>query len=296
MPFIQIKNKNPFCLQLIHNNDPYYIKMSCTRLFVVFSFVVMAFVNIVSTTTNLFNHTNNTIISKQNPTSLTPDGITFAIWGPIYLFEFFTLIQQCSPSKFSLSNRKWLSSAFLLNAIWLPTFAYGYWWLSLFIISAYLWSLQRLYDNEIKIDYGNHKLWRDKVGTYIGISMNMAWVVVATLLNVTIVFRNSKIVYTTSGNHIIGGNADWAIACVVVATTLATYKIFYHADIFYGLTTVWALFGIHRNQTNVQTTWAYAAAITLLVFCTLRVVTCFKRTKRKKNVPKTNVLLHRDNP
>lgn len=244
-----------------------------SRFTVIVAFIVMAISNIISTTSSIFNHTNNTKISQDNPTALTPDGLTFSIWGPIYLFELGTVIFQCWKQNTVIkdSTRNWLSLAFITNAIWLPVFAYAYWWLSLLVIAVYLLALNELYSWNLDIDYANNKVcWKDKVWAYTGISLNLAWVTVATLLNITIVFRNSRIVYTETGFEIIGGNPDWAVACIVVAGGIAIYKLYKHADVVYTLATSWALFGIYRNQTEIQRKWALVFASVLAAVSILR--------------------------
>jgi len=255
------------------------------RILVFVSYVVMAISNILSTTTGVFNHMNNTAISKNNPTALTPDGITFAVWGPIYLFEFGTVLYQCWPKGTIISDtsRKWLSVAFLSNAVWLPLFAFEYWWLSLAVIGVYYFSLYELYYWTVLVNYANCKHWKDKLWVYTGISLNMAWITVAGFLNLTIVFRNSRIMYTQSGDDIIGGNADWAVAVVVVSSAIAIYNILASADIVYGLATIWALLGISRYHDGEQSTWAFACAITVTVFASVRLaMAIIKRPKQRQ--------------
>merc|ERR1711871_991730 len=105
-----------------------------------------------------------------------------------------------------------------------------------------------------------------KVFAFTGISLNFAWVVVATLLNFTIVSRNSGIIVTkiASGNitadtsgavapffkeALVGGNVDWAIAMGCVAAAISCYRAVRYADVPYSFVTSWALGGIYRMQT-----------------------------------------------
>ena len=265
-----------------------------TRLVVIIAFVLMFISNVISVTSNFYNHTNNTKISQDNPTTLTPDGITFSIWGPIYIFELGTVCFQCWKTGTIIkdSTREWLAGAFLLNALWLPLFAYEYWWLSLFVILAYAWTLVELYSWDMHIDYANDKHWKDKLWAYTGISLNLAWVTVATLLNLTIVFRNSRIVFTHSGTVVVGGNSDWAVACIVAAGVMAIHKIVQSADIPYGLATAWALFGIYRHQEEDQKKWALIFAIALLGIATIRLILCKCDRRTKKPPLKDNLLEH----
>ena len=59
-------------------------------------------------------------ISKENPTVLTPDGVTSAVWGPIYGFLFITAVRQLWPRAIIKQNtRNWLSLAFVHDHVWL---------------------------------------------------------------------------------------------------------------------------------------------------------------------------------
>lgn len=48
----------------------------------------------------------------------------------------------------------------------------------------------------------------------------------------------------------IGGNVDWGILCVVLASSIAIYRGLIAADVPYTIITAWALGGIHRMQSN----------------------------------------------
>jgi hypothetical protein len=239
---------------------------------VILAFCLMVLSNVLSTATKVFNNTDNKEISDANPTYLSPDGTTFSIWGFIYLFEATLIIYQVIP-KFKSApglneeSRKFIISAFLFNAIWLPVFQFYYWWLSLAIIVIYLASLWKAYD-ALGIHYaGKAAPWHTKVFAHVGISLNLAWVCVATLLNITVVSRNSGIITTTirnvanttsgalpdgssSFNSVIGGNPDWAVLCICIACALAVYRSFRTVDIPYAFVTCWALGGIYRMQTT----------------------------------------------
>lgn len=207
-------------------------------------------------------------LSNENPTYITPDGLTFAVWGLIYFGEGCGVVYQCLPKYRELpsivASRNWICSAFLANALWLPVFQYEYWWLSLAVIVAYLYFLLKAHESA-EINYGRfstHSIFT-KHFWFTGISMNYAWVVVATLLNVTVVARNSSIIITTVSEGvntttagydpylkvaIVGGNVDWAVFVCVFAACLALYRAWKNADVPYTVVTFWALHGIYRMQ------------------------------------------------
>lgn len=162
-----------------------------------------------------------------------------------------------------MKGRKWVILAFLLNAVWLPVFSFFRWWLALAIIAGYLYALYKSHE-QLEINYGSSADWHLKVFAFTGISLNFAWVVVATLLNVTVVARNSRIIYTpitagvinatsgfdaSAGVAIIGGNVDWAVLCIVVASVFGIYRSVVNMDVPYTFVTAWELGGIYRMQT-----------------------------------------------
>lgn len=258
--------------------------MSIDSKLLIFTFVAMIASNVIGSVTKLYNDTTNADLSAQNPTAITPDNLTFAIWGPIYVLQFCTAIYQCRANApvFPDNTRNWLTVAFILNAVWLPFFAYRLWWLSLLTIIAYAFSLRKAYLH-MKVNYSGPASVADKICGFAGVSMNLAWIVVATLLNTTIVFRNSNIVTSHDGKTLVGGNTDWAIACIALATAIAGYHIVEHGDFIYALTTAWALFGVYRMQTHAQTIWAVSMAVALCAISLgLLVMWVVKKYKEKK--------------
>lgn len=108
--------------------------------------------------------------------------------------------------------RFWIVAVFLLNTLWLPIFQYLRFWLAwgkhiihiistissqfviekyLGVIAAYLYALYRA-SCALRINYiSGATTWKIKTFVFTGISVNMAWVVVATLVNTLVCFRQS---------------------------------------------------------------------------------------------------------
>ena len=181
-------------------------------------------------------------ISNQNPTYITPDGVTFSVWGVIYTLEFFYTVYQALPShideKEISMTRPTAIFAFLLNGVWLFLFTRAYWqetyiinifiliiyiyiykynvciyinrWLQWADIALYLVALAFLY-RDLKIDYLNsQKSWQYQLCIYGGFSCNLAWATVATAVSTTTTFRNQGwVTPSLDGERPIGVNADW---------------------------------------------------------------------------------------
>lgn len=195
---------------------------------------------------------DNPTISNSNPTYVTPDGLTFAIWGIVYLSELAFSIYQVLPQnvdkKEYVAARPWIILAFLLNCIWIVIFAYEFYWLSAGIIFGYWLALVQVYRNLNVNWFNSEDSWLYKFATYTGFSANIAWVTVATAVNLTVALRQSG--FRTPASVEIGANADWAILWIVVVAGISAVLSFNTHDLVHNATTAWALSGIVRMQTT----------------------------------------------
>jgi hypothetical protein len=218
--------------------------------FVLFCFVVMTAFNAL--TSKGYFGPDNKKLSDENPTYLSPDGLTFAIWGLIYLFEACLVFAQLFPGDheeiferrcrvLGLDVRQRLAIAFLANAAWLPVFSARQWWPSQVVISVYLVALVSLYaDVNVRTVTGAY----EQAFVAAPISLNLSWIVVAFFLGLTVCSRQSGWVDA----HGVGGSVGWAVGiCVFVAAAgLAGAFI---GDVPYAFVAGWALRGIYRMQT-----------------------------------------------
>jgi hypothetical protein len=217
----------------------------------------MIYLNYLSATINSIGS-----ISDENPTFVTPDGLTFAIWGLIYLFLTLATVYQVLSSNLHVSAlvaaRPWIALAFVANGLWLYTYVYLRYWLSLFDMLIYLVALIQIY-RKLDIQYGAEELsythknkykeephsWHLKTFVFTGFSLNLGWLAVATGANLTTVLRQEGW-QTVNGT---GGSVDWAIMWAVIFGLIACYNAIFRGDVPYAIATAWALQGIVRMQT-----------------------------------------------
>lgn len=222
--------------------------MSCHRSprSVLLAYVLMILANII------YYHYRDNI---DYPTAFSPVSLTFVIWVPIFIFELFLVIYQRNVN--AIQGRPWIILSFLLNTFWLTAVAFQYWWLSAFISLTYAMSLTCAY-NAMYIDYNNNTPFLNKFSGYTGISMNLAWVVVITLLNTVVALYNSNVV----------GKVEWATACIACTTIIAIYRLVRSGDIPYGIATGWAIGGIYyMHKDNSPSMYCSLASICILAFC-----------------------------
>jgi len=213
-------------------------------------FVVMTASNAL-TTMGYFGPDNKQL-SDENPTYVSPDGLTFAIWGFIYLFEACLVLAQLCPRGheelftrrcrvLNLDVRQRLAIAFLTNALWLPIFSAGQWWLSQVVICVYLAALVSIYaDVNVRSVSGVY----EQVLVATPIALNLSWIVVATFLGLTVCSRQSGWVDANG----VGGTVGWGMG-ISVLVAAAGVVLGLAGDAPYAFVAGWALRGIYRMQT-----------------------------------------------
>jgi hypothetical protein len=195
---------------------------------------------------------NNAQQSADNPTYLTPDGITFSIWGLIYLMELVFVVYQIVPSSkgggFGVAqldgSRLYVIIAFLLNGLWLILFSFSLWWLSQLVISLYLYCMVKTYE-QLQISWfsqvdaaGTPVPLSRKICCYAAFGLQCGWLVVATTLGIGVVGRNNG--WTPP--------PDFGVMIITVVTAINGYLSLSRADVFYNFISCWALAGIIRMQ------------------------------------------------
>eukprot|EP00929_Paragymnodinium_shiwhaense_P068515 TRINITY_DN3446_c0_g2_i1.p1 TRINITY_DN3446_c0_g2~~TRINITY_DN3446_c0_g2_i1.p1 ORF type:complete len:306 (-),score=55.76 TRINITY_DN3446_c0_g2_i1:402-1319(-) len=228
--------------------------VSVAAVSVLLAYVIMVVVNGLANT-DLFGGTDQTEISNSNPTYLTPDGLTFAVWGLIYLFEAVLALYQMRPSEeaeailetksMGLSVRWRLVLAFLLNAAWLPVFNNELFWPALVIIVGYLLAMLWVYqDLNPKSTSG---LLQDLVLTY-GVSANLSWLVVATCLNVFFCLGAAG----WKDSYGVAGTPAAALVVAMFVACFAVERSVQRGDWMYAFVAGWALQGVYRMQSVVD--------------------------------------------
>ena len=177
-----------------------------------------------------------------------PDGPTFSVWGAIYTAM---LVLCWHARRVAPKARTALRYSFAMNALWLFTNGAAVkgdvsYWLAVAVLWAYLSQLVRAY-REMKIDYAKRR-WGDVFFVDVAVSMNLAWVVLAAILNATNTAMKPGVDFAVKEFRCAVGGPDWAIGVVGLATLLATWMALERSDVPYCAVTVWALLGIARHQ------------------------------------------------
>lgn len=202
-------------------------------------------------------------ISGKFPNAFVPAGLTFAIWGIIYLLLVVFVIQLLN---YSFSQRQmptafgkmlpWFWLSCLMNGSWIFAFHYENWALSLLLMLVLLWSL-------IKIQL----VWNVDGETIplllrLPFSVYLGWISVATLANVTLLLVASELKPGLLPEHL------WSVFLMTLASGLGFFFVRIKGDIAFGLVIAWALYGIHLGQasTILVPAFAWYASLIMVLF------------------------------
>ncbi|MDQ0268444.1 tryptophan-rich sensory protein [Cytobacillus purgationiresistens] len=240
----------------------------CELLLYLLSILAYAFMitmNLLAHALPINGQTTSEVSNKLN-VLFTPAGYVFMIWGLIYLMLAIWLMRQGFPSKRNLPIYKKIYPIFilssLLNGIWIVTWHYELFLLSIIIIVSLLITLIVLYRNlnisGIKIDMATFSI-------YLG------WVSVATIANISY--------YLTYINWNGWGlsNTIWTIIMLSVAMVIAIYILVKYHDWLYPLVFVWAIIGIAIRNMDQYYLVTFTAFVYSFVLFLLTIILSIRR-------------------
>ena len=183
-------------------------------------------------------------LSDQYPNLFVPAGITFAIWGIIYiLFLVFTVYQArdlfAKEKKNSVLHQKinwFFILSCLLNSAWIFAWHYEQLLLSVFIMLLLLATLITIY---FRLDIGKTKVPESQKYTVnLLFSVYLGWISIATIANIT------ALLVSIHWNGFGIPPVFWTCAVIAVGAALTMLMLFLRNDVFYSLVVLWAFTGI----------------------------------------------------
>ena len=170
-------------------------------------------------------------LSAQYPNLFVPAGITFSIWGVIYLMlAGFCVLQFTSQNKGLVQSLGWLFVlTCIFNGAWIVAWHYQQLPLSVLIMTGLLVALILINSRLAPIPNG---LIKAAFGIYLG------WICIAMIANVT-----AWLVDLNWGGLGLSEQA-WAMIMILTGSSIAIYAIIRLNNPFVGLAVIWALTGI----------------------------------------------------
>jgi hypothetical protein len=196
----------------------------------------------------------------------TPAGITFSIWGLIYLLlaGFILYLFGLFKKNMDEHNERLLIKLLTLfiitcfaNSLWIFSWHYDLIALSLFFMGGLLVSLIKIAQlvNNNQLNKGENSFIRLPFSIYFG------WITVATIANVTVFLV--KIGWNRFGL----GEQLWAIIILLIGAVIAIIRAIKDKNIFYLLVLVWAYLGILLKHTSAQGyNGQYSGIIRMIIF------------------------------
>ncbi len=193
-------------------------------------FVLMVLMNYLANALPLNNKTTGEI-SAQYPNLFVPAGITFSIWGVIYLLLFgFIIFQFFGYNKEKVNVIGWaFALSCLFNATWIIAWHYDQLPVSLLLMTGLLITL--IFIN-IKLQPYAYGLTKVAFGIYLG------GICIATIANITALLVS----YDWGGWGI--SQETWAILMILAGTAITALALMRMNNPFVGLAVIWAFIGI----------------------------------------------------
>jgi hypothetical protein len=193
-------------------------------------FAAMIVMNYLANALPLNNRTTGDI-SDSFPNLFVPAGITFSIWGVIYLLLIiYCVVQFTGSNQIAISKISWMFGVTcIINALWIVTWHYGKLTLSLLIM---LGLLSYLIQINLLIKDLPLGLIKAAFGIYLG------WICIASIANVTALLVN----YNWNGFNI--PEETWTIVMISAGAIIAAVTLYRVDNPFIGLSVIWAFTGI----------------------------------------------------
>ncbi|MFC4637812.1 tryptophan-rich sensory protein [Deinococcus hohokamensis] len=202
--------------------------------------------NYLSTALPLFGNSNKDI-SDRLPNAFTPAGLTFAVWGPIFLGLLAFAVYQALPAQrgprldrlfwpFLLGN--------LLNVAWLLAFQSLKYGLSVAIMLALLLSLVWLYA-QVR---GLPPQGPERLTLQGPTSLYLGWISVATIANVTAFLVSQGVTTSLAGL----GAAGWSAVLVLTAALIGVGFLVRFRDYAVAAVLLWAFYGVYAARPDLM--------------------------------------------
>jgi hypothetical protein len=206
------------------------------------SYVLMVVVNGLANALPINNRSTGAI-SDAYPNLFAPAGLTFSIWGLIYLLlAGYTLYQfglfQSDKGKGRVELFQRIGLYFILSSLaniaWIFAWHYDFIGVSVLIMSVILFSLIKIADilNKEKLSL------KEKAFIHVPFSVYFGWITVAAIANITI------FLVSINWNGFRISDQIWTVVVLLAGLLIGSIRMWKDKNIAYGLVFVWAYAGI----------------------------------------------------
>ena len=266
------------------------VKTSVKAL-VVITYVAMIVVNVLANALPINGRTTGAI-SDAYENLFAPAGLTFTIWGVIYLLLGAHVLYQLGlfhgaddkggageSRRVSLLERLGVlfSLSSLANVAWILSWHYDLILVSTLLLATMLVLLILITRTILAAELAP----RDRVFIRLPFSVYFGWITVAMIANITVWL-------VSIGWDGFGiAESTWAVAIIAVGAVIGTAVILRDSDIAYGLVLVWAYLGIwikHTSNTGFNGAHPAVSATALLGIAALLVAGAVTILRRRASL------------
>jgi len=233
------------------------------KLINLFLFAGMIVMNYLANALPLNNKTTGEL-SDSFPNLFVPAGITFSIWGIIYLLLIvYCIVQYTGQNQIVISNISlFFGISCILNALWIVSWHYGKLPLSLVVMLGMIISL--IYINILIKDLPIGII-KASFGIYLG------WICIATIANVTALLVN----YNWNGFGI--SEEVWTIIMISAGALIGALTLYRLNNPFIGLSVIWAFTGIILKRQNDFRSIVITSVIAIIIVGLSTVFVAFRK-------------------
>ena len=197
------------------------------------------------------NRVNTGQVSDSYPNLFAPSGLTFSIWGLIYvLLAIYTLYQiglfqgDKRTVKFELLSKINIlfSISSIANVFWIFSWHYFMIPFSMLLIVFILICLIRIN----QLTSREQLTSKEKIFIRLPFSVYFGWITVATIANATTLLVH----FGWKGFGI--SESIWAVLVIIIGMLIGSVTLFKNRDIAYGLVLIWAYLGIYIKHSSAS--------------------------------------------
>jgi hypothetical protein len=261
--------------------------MNKTRFYLVLSILnVLGFLGaiIVNGLANALPINNKTtgVLSDQYPNLFVPAGLTFSIWGVIYiLLAIFVIYELVVALRKGHTNSSFIGKINILffisclaNIGWIFAWHYEIIPLSLVLMLILLGTLLTIY---LRLRIGvSDATNAERYFVHLPFSVYLGWITIATIANVTALFVDLGLTALAPGEQF------WTVLVIIVGIAITLAILFTRRDVYYSLVVDWALLGILLKRLTVDVVPVQSVVITVIIglaLISLGIVTQIVRRK-----------------
>ncbi len=228
-----------------------------------FFFFVMVVMNYLANALPINNKTTGAL-SAQYPNLFVPAGVTFSIWGVIYLMlGIFVVLQFRTQHKALISSIGWaFALSCLLNALWIIVWHYEKLSLSVLVMLGLLAVL--VYIN-LQLRDQPSGLIKAAFGIYLG------WICIAAIANITALLVH----FNWTGWGI--SDQSWAMVMIIAGFIITALVVCGLRNPFVGLAVMWAFAGIVINRHASHMAIAHTAVIAAIAMAIVALYAFMKK-------------------